>query len=163
MENYKIRTISQVARIAATAKKQGKTIIITNGCFDILHGGHVQTFQFAKCQGVRHGGLLIVGLNSDASVRRLKGEKRPIVSQGDRAHVIAALESVDYVFIFDGSPLDWIKKIKPDVWVKSKGLEVSPAFIPEKTEVEKYGGRVVFAPQIAGRSTSDLIRKIKAL
>ena len=153
----KVKTLEEIVNISERAKQRGKKVVTTNGCFDLLHLGHVKNLQFAKKQG----DILIVGLNSDASVKKSKGDSRPIVSQDDRVQVIVALECVDYTFIFEDSPFDWISKIKPDIQVKSEDVKDHPAFTPEKNEVEKYGGRVVLAPYIEGKSTSNIIKKIR--
>jgi len=155
----KIRTLEELQRIVSVAREEKKRIVTTNGCFDILHVGHVRSLAFAKSQG----DILIVGVNSDTSVRALKGESCPIVPQDERAEVLTGFASVDYVFIFDGMPIDWIKKIRPDIQVKSEDVQRHPAFLPEKEEIEKYGGRVVLAPHTKGISSTNLLEKIKQL
>ena len=136
-------------------KRAGKTIVFTNGCFDILHVGHVRYLRAAK----KLGDVLVLGLNSDASVRGLKGDKRPLVPQEERADVLAALESVDYVTIFDEStPLQLIEYLRPDLLVK--GGDWSADAIAGADAVKTWGGRVVVAPLIPGRSTTNVIDKI---
>ena len=136
-------------------KRAGKTIVFTNGCFDILHVGHVRYLQEAK----KLGDVLVLGLNSDFSVRGLKGEKRPLVPQDERADVLAALESVDYVTIFDEStPQLLIEYLRPDLLVK--GGDWSADAIAGADAVKSWGGRVVIAPLIEGRSTTNVIEKI---
>ncbi|MGQ9584385.1 MAG: adenylyltransferase/cytidyltransferase family protein [Anaerolineae bacterium] len=147
---------------------QGKTLVFTNGHFDLLHYGHVQYLQQARALG----NFLIVGLNSDASARLLKGEGRPITPQEERAAVLAALECVDRVVIFDGPTAEHlVALLKPHVYVKGgdwadtgpsikPGREQGP---PEAKVVQSYGGRVVFLPYLPGHSTSDLIARIRAL
>lgn len=139
-------------------KKRGKKIVFTNGCFDIIHAGHTTYLKKAKSLG----DILIVALNTDASVRRLKGGGRPLVPLKDRAEVISSLESVDYVTSFgDSTPLKVIKIVKPDVLVK--GGDWSADKIVGADFVKSYGGKVVSIPYIAGCSTTNLIKKIKKL
>lgn len=136
-------------------KRAGKTIVFTNGCFDILHVGHVRYLREAK----KLGDILVLGLNSDASVRGLKGEKRPLVPQDERADVLAALEAVDYVTIFDEStPQQLIEYLRPDLLVK--GGDWSADAIAGADAVKSWGGRVVIAPLIPGRSTTNVIEKV---
>ncbi|NLF32460.1 MAG: D-glycero-beta-D-manno-heptose 1-phosphate adenylyltransferase [Planctomycetes bacterium] len=142
--------LSEVRRLRAG----GKQIVWTNGCFDILHAGHVQYLNFAR----RQGDALIVGVNADASVRKNKGPDRPIVGQDDRAEVLAALECVDYVVVFeDETPLEMIQAVVPDVLVK--GMDWKGAVVGQ-VEVEAAGGRVVLADLREGRSTTDIINRI---
>jgi D-beta-D-heptose 7-phosphate kinase/D-beta-D-heptose 1-phosphate adenosyltransferase len=139
-------------------KEEGKRIVFTNGCFDLLHLGHVRLLQFAKSRG----DILIVGLNSDSSVKKLKGQNRPIINQQDRERFLAALESVDYVVVFsEETPLNLIRKIRPDVLVK--GADWLGKKIVGREFVERYGGRVEVAPYIEGYSSSGLIERIKEL
>jgi len=137
-------------------KKRGKKIVFTNGVFDILHRGHVELLEFAKSLG----DLLIVGLNSDDSARRLKGEGRPYNSFNDRAYLLAALSFVDYVVGFDeDTPLGLIKEISPDVLVKGGDYKVEE--IVGADYVTSKGGKVVIAPYKKGYSTTSLISRIK--
>ncbi len=157
MSKQKIISINKAVRITASAKKTGKKVVTTNGCFDIIHVGHVRNLQAAG----RLGDLFILGVNSDVSVRENKGSLRPIVPARERAEVLAALECVDYVFIFSGkSPISWIRKIRPSIHVKGKGSEGSPAFIKERDAVERGGGKVFLAPLTKGRSTTAIIETI---
>ena len=136
----------------------GKTVVFTNGCFDILHAGHVRYLNAARAQG----DVLVLGLNSDASVRRLKGPERPINSEQDRAEVVGALKAVDYVVIFDEPTAEQlIAKVKPDVYVK--GGDYTLGTLPEAKIVQSYGGRVEFVDLVAGRSTTNVIEKIRKL
>lgn len=131
-------------------------LIFTNGCFDILHRGHVEYLDRAR--GL--GDFLVVGVNTDASVERLKGPGRPVVPQGDRALVLAGLESVDAVTLFhEDTPRALIADLLPDVVVK--GGDYSPDQIVGREEVESAGGEIRVIPLIQGRSTSDLIRRIQ--
>lgn len=133
----------------------GKKIVFTNGCFDIIHLGHVKYFQFAKQQG----DVLVVGVNTDASIRRLKGEKRPVINEIDRVGVLEELESIDYLIRFDDdTPLGLIKTILPDVLVK--GADYKKEAVVGWEIVESHGGRVALAPLIDGRSTSNVIQRI---
>jgi rfaE bifunctional protein nucleotidyltransferase chain/domain len=132
------------------------TVVFTNGCFDILHRGHVEYLAFARSQGDR----LLVGLNSDRSVQALKGDGRPVNPVDDRAIVIASLESVSGVVIFDqDTPAELIRAILPDVLVK--GSDYSIEQVVGASEVEAAGGRVVLAPLVPGRSTTSLIQKAR--
>jgi len=136
-------------------RASGKKIVFTNGCFDLIHLGHIKYFQFAKQQG----DLLIVGVNTDASIRRLKGSKRPIVDESDRLSVLEELESIDYLVLFDqDTPLALIESIRPDVLVK--GADYAKEQVVGWDVVESYGGRVALAPLIDGRSTSNVIERI---
>ncbi len=138
----------------ARLKAAGKKVSFTNGCFDIIHAGHVDYLQWARNQA----DALIVGLNSDASVRRNKGDKRPIVNENDRAYVLAALACVDYVVLFDeDEPAQLIAEIIPDVLVKGEDWA---HYVSGRETVEAAGGRVALAPLVEGRSTSNLIDKI---
>ncbi len=152
----KLVSRKKIIEIVRRAKKEGKKIVFTNGCFDILHAGHVRYLQKAK----NLGDILIVGLNSDSSVRKIKGKNRPINNQNDRAAVLSGLECVDYVTIFNEErPENLIKLILPHFLVKGsdwKGKEVAGA-----DTVIKNGGRVVFIPLLKGRSTTEIIKKIK--
>jgi D-beta-D-heptose 7-phosphate kinase/D-beta-D-heptose 1-phosphate adenosyltransferase len=139
----------------ARLRKNGRKLVFTNGCFDILHTGHVDYLNFARKQG----DALVIGLNSDSSVRGSKGPNRPIVPQADRAKVLAALECVDYVVIFnEGEPAPLVAEIIPDVLVKGKDWA---HYVSGRDTVEKHGGKVVLAKLTKGRSTTDLVKKIR--
>ena len=132
----------------------GKKLVFTNGCFDILHAGHVTYLQFARAQG----DALCLGLNSDASVRRNKGEKRPIVSEDNRAKLLACLRFVDYVVLFDeDEPKDLVGKILPDVIVKGKDWA---HYVSGGDIVVAHGGKIVLADMVPGLSTTNVISKI---
>ena len=140
-----------------TVRADGATIVFTNGCFDILHAGHVRYLTAAA----ELGDFLIIGLNSDASVRRLKGEGRPIVSEADRAEVLEALRAVDIVTIFDEPTAEeLIRLVRPDVYVK--GGDYSLDKLPEAKIVQELGGRVELIPFVEGHSTTNVIERIKA-
>ena len=137
-------------------KRNGRRVVFTNGCFDLLHPGHIRALELAR----ELGDVLIVGLNSDASVRQLKGEGRPVIPERERAEILAALESVDAVVIFDDlTPRDVIARLLPDVLVK--GGDWPSDQIVGREEVEAAGGRVVLAPVVPGYSTSAILQKIR--
>jgi rfaE bifunctional protein nucleotidyltransferase chain/domain len=131
-------------------------VVFTNGCFDLLHRGHVEYLEKAS----NAGDILIIGLNSDQSTNRLKGKGRPIMPQEDRAYILASLASVDYVSIFDeDTPLDLIKVVKPDVLIKGSDYNLDE--IVGRDFVEQNGGKVLTIPLVPERSTTDIINKIK--
>lgn len=143
----------ELLRLVKKMREHGKKIVFTNGCFDIVHAGHTKLLQFAKAQG----DVLVVGLNSDNSVRRLKGERRPIMEHNERAHVLAALEAVDYITFFDSdTPLSLIKKIRPDVLVKGEDWK------GKRVVGRAFTGRVALVPIVAGKSTTSIIERIVA-
>ncbi len=156
--DYAKRVLTREEMIAERERLrvEDKTVCFTNGCFDILHTGHLQYLTFARQQG----DCLVVGLNSDASVRRNKGDSRPIVPEDDRALMIAALRPVDYVVIFDeDEPRDLIAAILPDVLIKGSDWA---HYVSGRDIVEANGGKVVLADLVAGRSTSNIIAAIEA-
>jgi D-beta-D-heptose 7-phosphate kinase/D-beta-D-heptose 1-phosphate adenosyltransferase len=143
--------------VLSALRRQGKRIVFTNGCFDLLHPGHLHTLVQAKAQG----DVLVVGVNSDASVKRLKGAKRPILDQSERVTLLAALEAVDYVTVFhEDTPRSLIFLLRPDVLVK--GGDWSVDTVVGREEVEAWGGKVVLIPYLAGSSTTDLIARVLA-
>ncbi len=147
-----IKTFEEIERIVKRYKKEEKTIVFTNGCFDILHVGHVKYLQEAKS----YGDVLIVGLNSDASVKRLKGPSRPVNTQEDRAYILAALEAVDYVVIFDDdTPYELIKLIKPDILVKGGDYE------GKKVVGTEFAKELRLVRFVEGKSTTKTIEKIQ--
>jgi D-beta-D-heptose 7-phosphate kinase/D-beta-D-heptose 1-phosphate adenosyltransferase len=151
----KIRSLDEVREIRQSLRDQGKSLVFTNGCFDLLHVGHVRYLEAAA----ELGDFLVVAVNSDSSIRAIKGPTRPILPHGGRAEVVAALEFVDAVIIFeDETPLVLIKTLEPDVLVKGSDWELGA--IVGRQEVESYGGRVVRIPLIEGISTSSLLSKI---
>ena len=148
----KILTKEKLKNFLKKAKKEGKKIVFTNGCFDILHAGHVRIIEFSKSQG----DLLILGLNTDASIKRLKGPSRPINKEKDRAIVVSALQAVDGVVLFkEDTPLNLIKTIKPDILVKGAD------YTKENVVGRKYAGKVVLCPLVKGKSTTNIIKKAK--
>lgn len=143
--------------ICEKIRKDEKEIVFTNGCFDIIHAGHVIYLHDAKS----YGDVLVVGLNSDDSVRRLKGSNRPLNAENDRAVVLDSLKPVNYVCIFDeDTPFELISAIKPDVLVK--GGDYNRDTIVGADVVEENGGKVVVVPLLEGRSTTSIIDKIKS-
>lgn len=156
MRNYKDKILTQEAMLTERArlKTAGKKAVFTNGCFDILHCGHVSYLNFARQQG----DVLILGMNSDASVKRNKGGDRPINREQDRAEVLAALECVDYVVLFDeDEPAALIGRLLPDVLVKGEDWA---HYVSGREAVEAAGGKVVLAKMVAGRSTTGTIEKV---
>ncbi len=142
-------------------RAEGRTVVWTNGCFDLLHVGHVRNLRAASALG----DVLVVGVNSDDSVRRLKGPDRPVVPAAERAEVVAALEGVGHVVIFDElTPEAALERLRPDV--HCKGADYAPPHgkpIPEARVVAAYGGRIEFLPLVPAVSTTDLVRRIRAL
>ncbi len=136
-------------------RERGERQVFTNGCFDLLHLGHIRYL----CAAAREGDFLVVGLNSDRSVRTLKGPERPLVPQGDRAEALAALEAVDYVCVFDeDTPRELILELRPDVLVK--GGDYRKEELAGAAEIESWGGKTVLAPLMEGKSTRGLIGEI---
>lgn len=155
------RFFGQLLEIDAAAawrqelRDESRTVVFTNGCFDLVHAGHVEYLAWARAQG----DALIVGLNDDDSVRRIKGATRPIVPFGQRATVLLALRSVDVVVGFnERTPEVLIDRIRPDVHVKSAQYREDE--LPERTVVLRHGGRIALAPHVSGQSTTDLIAHI---
>jgi len=139
-------------------REQKKTIVATNGCFDILHLGHVTYLEEAKKQG----DVLVVGVNSDQSVRAIKGEGRPVNSEIDRALVLAALESVDAVHIFyEPDALRFLSIVKPDIYVKGGDYNINTINQPERRYVESYGGKVMVIGGVPGKSTTIILNRLK--
>jgi D-beta-D-heptose 7-phosphate kinase/D-beta-D-heptose 1-phosphate adenosyltransferase len=144
-----------LAELLVTLRRQGQRIVFTNGCFDLLHPGHIHVLTQAKTLGE----VLVVGVNSDASVTRLKGPQRPILKEHERVLILAALEAVDYVTIFDeDTPLELIRLLQPQVLVK--GGDWKPEAVVGKEVVENNGGKVVVVPYQAGSSTTGIIERI---
>lgn len=149
-------TRDNLSAFAAILRDSGQRLVFTNGCFDILHAGHVRYLGAARARG----DCLVVGLNSDASVRRLKGEGRPVNGEADRAEVLNALRAVDYVTIFDEPTAEaLIEILRPDVYVK--GGDYTMDTLPEAKIVKGYGGRVEFIELLPDRSTTRVIEKLR--
>jgi D-beta-D-heptose 7-phosphate kinase/D-beta-D-heptose 1-phosphate adenosyltransferase len=152
----KLKTLDEAAAIAARARQDGKSVVFTNGCFDLLHRGHVHTLRRAKASG----DILIVGLNSDRSVKSIKGEGRPILPETDRVELIAALEMVNYVVLFDEpDPYHLVAAIRPNVL--AKGGDWSTEKIIGADIVAQNGGRVEVIPYLRGFSTTEIIERIR--
>ena len=153
-----LRGPDEVRRVRASLRAQGRRLVFTNGCFDLLHVGHTRYLRQAR----RLGDALLVAINSDRSVRALKGPGRPVMCEGERAEVLAALAAVDYVTVFDEeSPRALIAEVLPDVL--AKGGDYALEEIHGREEVERAGGRVVALPFVEGVSTTDVIERIKGL
>jgi D-beta-D-heptose 7-phosphate kinase/D-beta-D-heptose 1-phosphate adenosyltransferase len=154
----KICDVDSLLNKISQHRKENKTIVFTNGCFDVLHRGHVEYLQFCRQQG----DIVIVGLNSDGSVKTIKGPERPINNQHDRARVLAALETVDYITIFnEPDPMNLLKKVRPDVLVKGEDWAVKG--VVGREFVESYGGKVTLAPLVKGKSSTATINVMKSL
>lgn len=151
----KVKKRDELQKIVETLKNEGKRIVFTNGCFDLLHVGHIRYLEKAKTLG----DILIVGVNSDRSVRLLKGPERPILPEEERTEILSALECIDYITLFDETtPLELIARIQPHVLVK--GGDWTKETTVGKEIVEASGGEVVILPFVEGHSTSNLIRTI---
>jgi D-beta-D-heptose 7-phosphate kinase/D-beta-D-heptose 1-phosphate adenosyltransferase len=151
----KIKTLDVLAHLIAEEKRRGKTVVFTNGCFDLLHVGHVKYLQKARS----FGDLLVLGLNSDASIRRLKGESRPLIGQEERAHILAALDCIDYVVLFDDdTPQRLIETLLPQVLVK--GGDYTREGVVGHEAVEAAGGRVELVEFVDGKSTTNIIEQV---
>ena len=152
----KVRTFDSLLADLQRHRALGETIVFTNGCFDVLHAGHVEYLEFAG----RRGDVLVIGLNTDASVRRNKGPGRPICSEVQRARVLAALEAVNYIVLFDEpTPQRLIEAVRPDVLVKGEDWRYKG--VVGREFVEAHGGRVVLAPLVKGLSTTALVERIR--
>ena len=154
----KIVTLEQLLALRANWRQQGRSVVWTNGCFDVVHVGHIRNLQAAAQQG----DVLVVGINSDVSVRRIKGPTRPVIEQGERAELLAALACVDCVLIFEGDTvIPVLARLQPEI--HCKGAEYAPPngkFVPEADTVHAYGGEIRYMPQIPNRSTTEIIRRI---
>jgi rfaE bifunctional protein nucleotidyltransferase chain/domain len=152
----KLKTLDELIEIAAQARRNGKSVVFTNGCFDLLHRGHVHVLRQAKAAG----DLLVVAINSDQSVKAIKGPTRPVAAEMDRLELIAAMEMVDYVILFDEpDPSKLITAIKPNVL--AKGGDWGADGVVGADIVEREGGRVVLVPYLKGYSTSEIIERIR--
>jgi rfaE bifunctional protein nucleotidyltransferase chain/domain len=151
----KLRSIPAIAEERERMRREGKLVVFTNGCFDLLHPGHINYLAAARALG----DALIVGINSDSSVQRIKGKGRPILDEHERAEVLSGLESVDYVTVFDAdNPRELIRLLQPDVLVKGGDWPISE--IIGREEVEAAGGRVFSLPYVEGSSTTEIIQRI---
>ncbi|MDO8688981.1 MAG: D-glycero-beta-D-manno-heptose 1-phosphate adenylyltransferase [Dehalococcoidia bacterium] len=153
----RVVSLEALVRLRQGWSAGGKTVVLTNGCFDLLHVGHVRYLRQARALG----DLLIVGLNDDSSVRRLKGPRRPVVQQDDRAELIASLECVDYAVVFaEDTATNLVVALQPDVYVKGGDYGEGGKDLPEAGAVRGYGGRIELIPLVAGRSTTDLVQQV---
>ncbi len=154
----KLRSVETLLPELAWHRKKKQKIVFTNGCFDVIHRGHIEYLKFCK----EHGDIVVVGLNSDTSVKALKGDGRPVHNELDRATVLAALESVNYITIFEEtSPLNIIKKVHPDILVKGQDWEKKGVIGADF--VKSYGGKMILAPLVKGKSSTLIIEKMKSL
>ncbi|MDD3593531.1 MAG: D-glycero-beta-D-manno-heptose 1-phosphate adenylyltransferase [Candidatus Gastranaerophilales bacterium] len=152
-----VLTINQLTEKLKELKDKGKVIVSTNGCFDILHVGHVRYLQMSKALG----DILIVCLNSDASVRKLKGDSRPLNNENDRAEILAALDCVDFVVIFEeDTPVSYLAQIKPDIHTKGGDYDIKN--LPEAKVVVDNGGILEFVKFVDGKSTTNIVEKMKS-
>lgn len=154
----KILTLDALPAWRQRVRQQGKTLVVTNGCFDLLHLGHVTYLEAAR----QHGDLLLVGLNSDESVRALKGPTRPLNPEADRAAVLAALQAVDAVCIFpEPTATRFLSLAQPDVYVKGGDYTLASLNPAERAAVEAHGGRIVLLPLVPGKSTTALVERMQ--
>ncbi len=155
----KLKTLDELAPLVRQLQAEGKRVVWTNGCFDILHVGHITYLM----QAARQGDVLVVGLNSDASVRAIKGPSRPIVPENERALVLSALECVGYVTIFsDMNTVGILERLQPDVYAKGGDYDINTIVQEERRVVEHYGGEIAILPGVAGQSTTSIIQRINA-
>ena len=155
MSNQKIYHLSELAAILQQAKSDGNVVVTTNGCFDVLHLGHLRYLQAAR----QLGDLLVVAVNSDSSVRQLKGENRPLVPEEERAEMLAGLECVDYVVIFpEETPISLLSELKPNIHVKGGDYKLEQLI--ERDVVEANDGKVIVGLNVPGKSTTNLIQVI---
>ncbi len=155
MENNLVSR-AELVKLRAQWRAEGKKVVFTNGCFDIIHIGHVKILEAAK----KLGDILVIGLNSDSSTQSIKGPKRPVIPEEERAQLLLALKSVDFVTLFDeNTPHEIIKALVPDILVKGKDYELKD--IVGRETVENNGGKVVRVPLIDGKATTHIIARIK--
>ena len=151
----KIKSLQQLKKIVKLIKSRGKTVVLANGCFDLLHVGHIRYLEASK----RLGDILIVAINNDRSIRAIKDPQRPIIKEKDRAEMVASLAAVDYVVLFGEAQVDQVLlALHPDI--QAKGTDYTTATIPERKIVASYGGRVAIAGDKKDHATKDLIRTI---
>jgi rfaE bifunctional protein nucleotidyltransferase chain/domain len=153
----KVAALAEVERAVGAARAAGRTVALANGCFDVLHAGHVRYLHGARAEA----DVLVVGVNGDASVRRLKGEGRPVMPEGDRAMLVAALRDVDHVVVFgDDDVTALILALRPDV--HCKGTDYTPDTVPEREVVRSYGGRVAIVGDAKEHDTRRLLERLRA-
>jgi len=154
----KLVDLQQLRTIIADLRAAGQRVVFTNGCFDIIHPGHILHLQQAR----QEGNVLVVALNSDESVRQLKGPGRPVFSQQERATVLAALEPVDYITIFDTSRVTGIiETIRPDVYIKGGDYTLETLVAEEREALERCGTEIQLLPEIGSFSTTDVINRVR--
>jgi glycerol-3-phosphate cytidylyltransferase len=152
-----LKDLEKLTELVQEEKKKGKKIVFTNGCYDVLHRGH----RYILTEASKYGDIFIVALNSDNSVKRLKGEDRPKNNELDRAYVVSGFKGVDYVIIFnEDEPLELLKKLKPDINIKG-GSAIPGKVAKEKQIMDDYGGRIINLPLVEGYSTTRIIDEIK--
>lgn len=153
----KIKSRDELVKLCADLRAQGARIVTSNGCFDLIHVGHVHSLEGARM----FGDMLVVGINSDASVKRLKGEGRPILPESERLRLVAALECVSYVTLFDeDDPVEFIKCVRPHVHCKGADYAGGKKKIVEQSYVESWGGRMEFVDILSGHSTTSTIAEV---
>ena len=153
--SHTILELEELKKIVSLAKSTEKKVVFTNGCFDIIHGGHIEFLQKAKALG----DILVVGLNTDKSVKQLKGENRPIKSEKERANILAALKYIDYITLFnETTPEKLIQEIRPDILVKGDDYKIDE--VVGREIVEGYGAKVELIPIVQGHSTTQTLEKI---
>ena len=153
--DHKIISLEEIGSFVQSWRKESRKLVFTNGCFDILHSGHVRYLQTAA----GFGDILVLGLNSDTSVRKLKGSRRPIMTQTDRAYILSAIEAIDCIVIFyEETPARLIQKLSPDVLVK--GGDYLPEDVVGYDTVKENGGCVKIVPYVEGKSTSGIVKSI---
>jgi len=152
----KVKTLDEIISLVAQHRRNGDSIVFANGCFDLLHVGHIRYLEAAQ----QEGDVLVLGLNTDESVRVLKGKHRPFMNERERAEIVASLECVDYVVVFQGTTADRIlKKLEPDV--HAKGTDYTEATVPEYNTVLSYGGKIAIVGDSKNHSTQNLLERIK--
>ncbi|MFV0338650.1 MAG: adenylyltransferase/cytidyltransferase family protein [Chthoniobacterales bacterium] len=158
-KSKKIMSLSELTEVSRRLKAEGKRLVLTNGCFDILHAGHVRYLQAAR----ECGDALAVALNGDTSVRQLKGPQRPINSEEDRAEVLAGLQAVDYITIFpDVRATQVIEKVRPGVYAKGGDYTPETLEASEANALKNCGSEIVILPELKGRSTSNILKRQQA-
>jgi D-glycero-beta-D-manno-heptose 1-phosphate adenylyltransferase len=151
----KVKVIDELKDLVQQAQKMGKSVVFANGCFDLIHVGHIRYLEGAKA----HGDMLIVGINSDASVKRIKGRGRPLQSQEERCEIMGSFECVDYIAVFDEPTVDTLLlNLKPNI--HAKGTDYTKESVPERDTVISYGGKVAIVGDAKSHSSRDLIKDI---
>ena len=152
----KLRNLTDLSRIIRNARKTGQIVVFANGCFDLLHAGHIRYLEGARAEG----DMLVVGINSDDSVRNLKGSDRPLMPESERAEILSALECVDHVIVFSDPTVDRIlSRLRPDV--HAKGTDYSKETVPERETVLAYGGRIAIVGDPKDHSTREYLKIIR--